>query len=111
MGDCESLGESYYIDGVATSNASDFNTFTVGESIAHIGVLAQGDFLGTNDDLNSFFTPDLDGPNKNVVLSNPPEFAQTAGHWGIEDRSQLFAGQQEFPFPMVQLQPYTQQYI
>jgi len=77
MGDCEYFGECYYNGGMAAVDADNLRTFPVGDSFALIDAFAQGAFLSTNDDLNSFFTPGLDGANKTMVFPNPIEPSQT----------------------------------
>jgi hypothetical protein len=56
----------------------------------------QGVFLGGNDDLDSFFTPNLDGPTKDLLLSEDSSILQ--GQWDNGTTDQMLDSQQGFPF-------------
>jgi len=111
MNNCEYRGGSYHNGEMAIADANDLCTFSIDDSLALINAFAQGAFLSTNDDLNSFFTPGLDGPNKSMVFLNPIEPSHTKGQWEAKDGSQRFIDLQEYPFPTVQSQSYMQQDI
>lgn len=101
MTDYVSLDENYYGSGL-DSNLNDMNAYQMGNHFSSMSAFAQqGTLLGGNEDLNSFFSPALNGSNKETFSFDPSIMRQ--GQWDNGDAAmQMFPQQQGFPFPIQQ---------
>lgn len=110
MTDFVNLDDSYFGNGLVDQNTNDVNAYQnmAANNFSSMAAFAQqGHLFGGNDDLNSFFSPGLNGPNKGNFSFDPSSMRQ--GQWENGDVMQMFNQPQGFPFPMQQQNAQMQQ--
>lgn len=111
MDDYESL-DSFFGGGLnapnsipGSSEASSAFSMNNGYAQMDSSFTSQGNFQSANDDLNSFFTPGLNGPGKAMLPYGNENQMMAQDQWDNGEGMQMF--EQQFPFPVQppQMQP------